>query len=72
MATPDPNAHSDPLSVRADLPYAEAKRRLLEAFELRYLRDVIERCEGNISAASRAAELDRGYLRSLLRRHHLI
>ena len=67
-----PNANSDPLTIRADLPYAEAKRQLLEAFEQRYLRDVFERCDGNISAASRVAEVDRGYLRTLLRRHKIL
>ncbi len=60
------------LTVRSDLTYAEAKRTLLAAFEQRYLRDVLERCEGNISAAAREANVDRKHLRTLLRRHGLL
>jgi DNA-binding NtrC family response regulator len=63
---------NDPLAVRTDLGYAEAKAALLAAFEARYLRDLLTRCEGNISAASRVSGLDRKHLRSLLRRHALI
>ena len=67
-----PSATDDPLGVRADLPYAEAKQAVLTAFEQRYLRDLIARCEGNISAASRASGIDRKHLRMLLRRQGLI
>jgi len=62
----------DPLAVRADLTFAEAKQLVLEAFEARYLRDVLARCEGNISGAAREANVDRKHLRTLLRRHGLI
>jgi DNA-binding NtrC family response regulator len=58
--------------IRADLPYADAKQAVLHDFERRYLRDVLVRCEGNISATSRATGLDRKHLRTLLRRHGLI
>ena len=67
-----PTVVEDPLGVRADLPYAEAKQALLAAFEQRYLRDLIARAEGNISAASRASGIDRKHLRMLLRRQGLI
>ena len=62
----------EPLAVRADLPYAAAKQQVLGAFEAAYLRDLFARAEGNISAAARAAELDRKHLRALLRKHGLI
>jgi DNA-binding NtrC family response regulator len=58
--------------IRTDLPYAEAKQAVLHEFERRYLRDVLARCEGNISATARATGLDRKHLRTLLRRHGLI
>jgi DNA-binding NtrC family response regulator len=67
-----PGAAAEPLSVRGDLPFAEAKQLLVEAFEQRYLRDVLERAGGNISAAARASGLDRKHLKTLLRRHGLL
>jgi DNA-binding NtrC family response regulator len=53
------------------LPFKEAKERLIEGFERDYLKGLIERCEGNISRASREAGIDRVYLRKLLRKHGL-
>jgi len=67
-----PQSADEALSVRTDLPFAEAKAAVLHNFELRYLRDVLQRCEGNISAASRESGLDRKHLRSLLRKYALI
>ncbi|WP_428267969.1 sigma 54-interacting transcriptional regulator [Haliangium sp.] len=61
----------DPLPVRSDLGYVAAKEALVSAFERRYLRDVMARCEGNLSAAARASGLDRKRLRALLRKHGL-
>lgn len=60
------------LSMRTDLSYAEAKQLVLQEFEQRYLRDVLARCQGNISAAAREAVVDRKHFRDLLRRHGLI
>jgi len=54
-----------------DLPFKEAKEKLIEGFERDYLKGLIERCEGNISRASREAGIDRVYLRKLLRKHGL-
>jgi len=54
-----------------DLPFKDAKERLIEGFERDYLKGLIERCEGNISRASREAGIDRVYLRKLLRKHGL-
>ena len=65
---------SDPgdLIVRGDLPFAEAKQRVIDAFEARYLRQLFDRCEGNVSAVARAAEVDRKHLRTLLRKHGIL
>lgn len=52
-----------------NLPFKEAKERLVNAFEHDYLADLLRRCEGNISRASREAQIDRVHLRRLLRKH---
>ncbi|WP_434385169.1 sigma 54-interacting transcriptional regulator [Melittangium boletus] len=57
--------------VDLDLPFKDAKERLIEGFERDYLKGLLERCEGNISRASREAGIDRVYLRKLLRKHGL-
>jgi DNA-binding NtrC family response regulator len=62
----------DPLAVRADLPYSEAKEAILHAFERRYLADAFAAAGGNLSATARATGIDRKHLRALLRRHELI
>jgi len=67
-----PTAQSEPLSLRADLPYADAKERLLDAFEQRYLRDLWARTDGNLSEAARISGVDRKHLRMLLRRQKII
>ncbi|NNC21584.1 sigma 54-interacting transcriptional regulator [Corallococcus exiguus] len=62
----------DTLSLALELPFKEAKERLIEGFERDYLRTVLERCGGNVSKASREAGIDRVYLRKLLRKHGLV
>jgi DNA-binding NtrC family response regulator len=54
-----------------DLPFKEAKERLIEGFERDYLKGLLERCGGNVSRASREAGIDRVYLRKLLKKHGL-
>jgi DNA-binding NtrC family response regulator len=70
--SPTATGDGDAASVRSDLPFAEAKELVLEAFERRYLRDLIEREDGNISAAARASGVDRKHLRTLLRKYGLV
>jgi DNA-binding NtrC family response regulator len=67
-----PMAGSDPLSIRTDLPFTEAKQEIVSAFELRYLRDLFTRCDGNVAATAREAQMDRKHLRSLLEKHGLL
>ncbi len=62
--TPAPNAALVP-------QYRLARAEALAAFERSYLRRLIETTGGNASAAARAANMDRPYLLSLLRRHGL-
>jgi DNA-binding NtrC family response regulator len=69
---PGPAAGDDPVPVRADLPFAEAKELVLHAFERRYLADLLARTGGNLSAAAREADVDRKHLRHLARKHGLV
>jgi DNA-binding NtrC family response regulator len=56
-------------TVSPQLPWDESKSLVLHAFERRYLRALMDACQGNLSAASRQSGVDRKHLRSLLRRH---
>ncbi|MCZ7685599.1 MAG: sigma-54 dependent transcriptional regulator [Sandaracinaceae bacterium] len=55
--------------VDASVPYAEARRRAIEAFEREYVRDLLARHGGKVSQAAAAAGMDRVYLHKLVRRH---
>ena len=55
----------------AHLPYAQAKKLALRAFERRYLTAVLSRCSGNISSAARAAGVDRSNFRRLLKQYEV-
>ena len=50
------------------VPFREAKRRLVEAFERRYLRELLEAHGWNIAAAARAARVDRMSIYKMLQR----
>ena len=53
------------------MPYKEARTRVLDDFERRYLERLIDRSKHNVSAAARQARMDRSYLLKLLQRHGL-
>ncbi|MGH7283909.1 MAG: sigma-54-dependent transcriptional regulator [Polyangiaceae bacterium] len=76
-APPPPAAHSnvaaallqaDPAAAFADLPYAEAKRRAMLAFDESYVKATMERAQGNVSSAARIAGLDRSNFRRLIKK----
>jgi DNA-binding NtrC family response regulator len=56
------------LTVLADLPYAEAKKRLLAHFDEEYTSGLLKMTSGNMSEAARRAGLDRSNFRRLLKR----
>ena len=58
-------------AINIDMPFKEAKGQLVESFEREYIRDLLKRHNGNLSAAAREAEIDRKHLRELLRKHGL-
>jgi DNA-binding NtrC family response regulator len=58
--------------VAYHLPFKEAKAQVVDQFERQYLQQLLERHQGNLSAAARSAEVDRKHLRELLRKHGLL
>jgi len=56
-------------SVPSELPFKDAKDQLVEAFERKYLVDLIERHGGNVSRAARAADMDRKSITRLMKKH---
>ena len=55
----------------SDLPFKDAKDKLIEAFERQYLLDLIERHDGNVSRAARAAGMDRKSITRLMKKHSI-
>ncbi|MSP59757.1 MAG: sigma 54-dependent Fis family transcriptional regulator [Myxococcales bacterium] len=51
------------------LDFKEAKQRIVDAFEVAYLRELLTRNEGNITRSAQSAGLTRYHLRELLKRH---
>ena len=51
-----------------DPPYGLAKQDMVEEFERRYIRALLDRHGGNISAAARAAGIDRMSIHKILHR----
>jgi DNA-binding NtrC family response regulator len=56
-------------AVDPSLPYSEARRQALDAFERDYVRALLDLHGGRVATAARAAGIDRVYLYRLLRRH---
>jgi two-component system, NtrC family, response regulator GlrR len=67
----DVTAEAPPMAVDASVPYPEARRRALDAFERAYLQDLMRLHDGKVTQAAAKAEIDRVYLHRLLRRHSL-
>jgi DNA-binding NtrC family response regulator len=57
------------LSQFIDQPYAEARSRLLLAFERQYLERLMAATHGNVAQAARESGMARSHLNDLLRRH---
>jgi DNA-binding NtrC family response regulator len=53
------------------MPFKDAKERLLEEFQARYIRHSLERHSGNVSKAARESGLKRQYLHRLMRDRRL-
>lgn len=57
-----------PRGELGELPYAQAKERVVEAFDRAYVEDLLERAAGNLSEAARIAGMDRSNWKRLVRK----
>lgn len=57
------------LVIDKDLPFKEAKQKVMEAFEKDYLQELLERNNHNLSATAREAGIDRKHVRNLLKKY---
>jgi DNA-binding NtrC family response regulator len=64
-------ATRDPAQFEPGLSYREQRTRFEDAFEKRYVAWLLDRHDGNVSAAARAADMDRKYLYKLAKKHAL-
>jgi transcriptional regulator with PAS, ATPase and Fis domain len=71
MRAPDPVTAVAMPEARADLTLSEAKERWMAVLEASYLRQVLARHDGNISAAAKAAGIDRKTFHRLINKHSL-
>jgi len=62
-------ARREVAAVDPTVPYAEARRRAIEAFEQAYVKALLAHHDGKPSQAAAAAGIDRVYLYKLARRH---
>jgi DNA-binding NtrC family response regulator len=60
------------LRVDTSLPFKEAKERWNDVFEQRYLSQVFEECDRNISRAAERSGVARRHFRTLLRKHGIV
>jgi transcriptional regulator with GAF, ATPase, and Fis domain len=69
--SPSTAGTSVPPTFDGSTPYVEARRLALDAFEKRYLEDLMATADGNASKASRLGQMDRPNLLRLLAKHGL-
>lgn len=70
QSAPQPDSTVEVFSL-AHLPYAQAKRLAMRAFERRYLSALLEKNNQNVSSAARAAGVDRSNFRRLLKQYEV-
>lgn len=60
---------TEKLQVMKDVPFKEAKQKIVEVFERDYLIDLLRRNNYNLSKAAREAGIDRKHIRNLLKKY---
>jgi len=60
---------TEKLQVMKDVPFKEAKQKVVEVFEKDYLLDLLRKNNYNLSKAAREAGIDRKHIRNLLKKY---
>jgi len=68
-AQPTPDTKAGASDSTSSLTFKDAKDQLVKAFERQYLIDLLERHDGNVSKAARAADIDRKSITRLMKKH---
>lgn len=61
--------YTERLVTPSDMPFKEAKQKIVEIFEKEYLLELLKKNNYNISAAAREAKIDRKHIRNLLKKY---
>ena len=64
-------ARRDSATALTDLPYRKAKEVAVSEFERRYVQEVLNQSEGNVSQASRRAGMDRSNFRRVMKKYDI-
>ena len=57
------------LTVDSNVPFKDAKQQIIEEFEKKYLVELLQKHNHNLSKASREAGIDRKHLRNLCKKY---
>ena len=52
-------------------PYKEARRKALDAFNIKYITNVLNKNSGNVTNAAKESEIERQYLQRMLKRYNI-
>ncbi len=58
-------------SFHADRPFKDAKNELIDDFERKYVKDLLERNNNNVSQSARSAGIERAYLQRLMKKYDI-
>ena len=68
----DEVSRSSGIQYYIDLPFKEAKERLISDFERRYIRQTLQKYRGNVSRSAAHIGIDRRSLHRLLAKYELV
>ena len=71
IETVSPGPGDVPTQIDPRIPYPEARRRALDAFERQYVEALLQLHGGKVSQAAASADIDRVHLYRLIKRHRV-